>query len=184
MSAHVFQDQDRDFQSQSRPGLHCFLDITMPSHTQVVIRVGKEYPDVELSHMYIDNAAMQLLRNPKYFDVIVTGGWGWVVAEPCQSLDLLGPFRRGCLMHVGSPTALVASSGVQGCQGSQLAPAWGAGSLGCCTIEVLYSTKVPTTYSHRPATSTARHVSMPQAALYAWWQAKSVTRDTTSPAKL
>lgn len=40
---------------------------------EVVIRVGKEYPDVELSHMYIDNAAMQLLRNPKYFDVIVTG---------------------------------------------------------------------------------------------------------------
>ncbi len=42
---------------------------------EVVIRVGKDYPDVELSHMYIDNAAMQLLRNPKYFDVIVTGGW-------------------------------------------------------------------------------------------------------------
>lgn len=40
---------------------------------QVVIRVGKEYPDVELTHMYIDNAAMQLLRNPKYFDVVVTG---------------------------------------------------------------------------------------------------------------
>jgi 3-isopropylmalate dehydrogenase len=43
---------------------------------EVVIRVGKEYPDVELSHMYIDNAAMQLLRNPKYFDTIVTGGIG------------------------------------------------------------------------------------------------------------
>jgi isocitrate/isopropylmalate dehydrogenase len=40
---------------------------------EVVIRVGKDYPDVELSHMYIDNAAMQLLRNPKYFDTIVTG---------------------------------------------------------------------------------------------------------------
>lgn len=40
---------------------------------EVVIRVGAEYPDVELSHMYIDNAAMQLLRNPKYFDVVVTG---------------------------------------------------------------------------------------------------------------
>ncbi len=32
----------------------------------------KEYPDVELSHMYVDNAAMQLIRNPKQFDVIVT----------------------------------------------------------------------------------------------------------------
>lgn len=41
-----------------------------------MIRVSKDYPDVELSHMYIDNAAMQLLRNPKYFDVVVTGGCG------------------------------------------------------------------------------------------------------------
>jgi hypothetical protein len=39
----------------------------------VVTKLGAEYPDVELSHMYIDNAAMQLIRNPKYFDVIVTG---------------------------------------------------------------------------------------------------------------
>ena len=43
---------------------------------EVVIRVGKEYPDVELSHMYIDNAAMQLLRNPKFFDVVVTSELG------------------------------------------------------------------------------------------------------------
>jgi len=35
--------------------------------------LGKDYPDVELTHMYVDNAAMQLVRNPKYFDVIVTG---------------------------------------------------------------------------------------------------------------
>lgn len=33
---------------------------------------GKEYTDIELSHMYVDNAAMQLVRNPKQFDVIVT----------------------------------------------------------------------------------------------------------------
>ncbi len=38
----------------------------------IVTRVHKEYPDVELSHMYVDNAAMQLVRNPKQFDVIVT----------------------------------------------------------------------------------------------------------------
>jgi 3-isopropylmalate dehydrogenase len=49
---------------------------------EVVIRVGKEYPDVELSHMYIDNAAMQLLRNPKYFDTIVTGGRAGVEEVP------------------------------------------------------------------------------------------------------
>lgn len=35
--------------------------------------VAKDYPEVELSHMYVDNAAMQLVRNPKQFDVIVTG---------------------------------------------------------------------------------------------------------------
>ena len=36
------------------------------------IEVAKEYPEVELTHMYVDNAAMQLIRNPKQFDVIVT----------------------------------------------------------------------------------------------------------------
>lgn len=40
---------------------------------QVIIRVGREYPDVELSHMLVDAAAMMLVRNPKQFDVIVTG---------------------------------------------------------------------------------------------------------------
>jgi 3-isopropylmalate dehydrogenase len=39
---------------------------------QVMTEVGKEYPDVQLSHMYVDNAAMQLVRAPKQFDVIVT----------------------------------------------------------------------------------------------------------------
>ncbi|MFA7602599.1 MAG: 3-isopropylmalate dehydrogenase [Novosphingobium sp.] len=39
----------------------------------VVIEVAKDYPDVELSHMYVDNAAMQLVKNPGAFDVIVTG---------------------------------------------------------------------------------------------------------------
>lgn len=39
---------------------------------EVMIEVGKEYPDVELTHMYVDNAAMQLIREPKQFDVMVT----------------------------------------------------------------------------------------------------------------
>ena len=39
----------------------------------VMIEVSAEYPDVELSHMLVDNAAMQLIRNPKQFDVMVTG---------------------------------------------------------------------------------------------------------------
>jgi 3-isopropylmalate dehydrogenase len=37
-----------------------------------VIEISKEYPDVELTHMYVDNAAMQLVRSPKQFDTIVT----------------------------------------------------------------------------------------------------------------
>ncbi len=40
---------------------------------EVVIEVGREYPDVELTHLYVDNAAMQLVRDPSQFDVIVTG---------------------------------------------------------------------------------------------------------------
>ncbi|HSG33895.1 MAG TPA: 3-isopropylmalate dehydrogenase [Sphingomonadaceae bacterium] len=39
----------------------------------VVIEVARDYPDVALSHMYVDNAAMQLVRDPGQFDVIVTG---------------------------------------------------------------------------------------------------------------
>lgn len=39
---------------------------------EVVTEVGKEYPQVELSHMYVDNAAMQLIRNPRQFDVLLT----------------------------------------------------------------------------------------------------------------
>lgn len=40
---------------------------------EVMEEVAKDYPDVSLSHMYVDNAAMQLVINPKQFDVIVTG---------------------------------------------------------------------------------------------------------------
>ena len=40
---------------------------------EVAERCAHDYPDVSLSHMYVDNAAMQLVRNPKQFDVIVTG---------------------------------------------------------------------------------------------------------------
>jgi len=40
---------------------------------RVIIRVSRDYPDVELSHMLVDAAAMMLVRNPKQFDVMVTG---------------------------------------------------------------------------------------------------------------
>lgn len=54
---------------------------------EVVIRVGKDYPDVALSHMYVDNAAMQLVKNPKQFDVIVTGNiFGDILSDEASML--------------------------------------------------------------------------------------------------
>jgi 3-isopropylmalate dehydrogenase len=44
---------------------------TMVFWREVVTEVGKQYPDVALTHMYVDNAAMQLVRNPRQFDVIL-----------------------------------------------------------------------------------------------------------------
>lgn len=54
---------------------------------EVVIEVSKNYPEVELSHMYVDNAAMQLVRNPKQFDVIVTGNiFGDILSDEASML--------------------------------------------------------------------------------------------------
>ena len=54
---------------------------------QVVTEMGKAYPDVELSHMYVDNCAMQLVRNPKQFDVIVTGNlFGDILSDEASML--------------------------------------------------------------------------------------------------
>ena len=53
----------------------------------VVTEVHKDYSDVELSHMYVDNAAMQLVRNPKQFDVIVTGNmFGDILSDEASML--------------------------------------------------------------------------------------------------
>ena len=53
----------------------------------IMIDVAKEYPDVALSHMYIDNAAMQLVRAPKEFDVIVTGNlFGDILSDEAAML--------------------------------------------------------------------------------------------------
>ena len=46
---------------------------TMVLWRQVITKLGAEYPDVSLSHMYVDNAAMQLVRNPRQFDVMLCG---------------------------------------------------------------------------------------------------------------
>jgi len=54
---------------------------------EVMTDLAKEYPEVELSHMYVDNAAMQLVRNPKQFDVIVTGNmFGDILSDEASML--------------------------------------------------------------------------------------------------
>jgi len=53
----------------------------------IVTEIGKEYPDVELDHMYVDNAAMQLVKAPKKFDVVVTGNmFGDILSDEAAML--------------------------------------------------------------------------------------------------
>jgi 3-isopropylmalate dehydrogenase len=64
--------------AQGRSGRVCSVDKANVLETSqlwrdVVIDVAKSYPDVALEHMYVDNAAMQLVRNPGHFDVVLTG---------------------------------------------------------------------------------------------------------------
>ena len=54
---------------------------------QVMIELAAEYPEVELSHMYVDNAAMQLIRDPNQFDVMVTGNiFGDILSDEASML--------------------------------------------------------------------------------------------------
>ena len=53
---------------------------------EVVERVSADYPNVALSHMYVDNAAMQLVRAPKQFDVIVTGNLFGDILSDCAAM--------------------------------------------------------------------------------------------------
>jgi len=64
--------------ARTRAGRVCSVDKANVLETSqlwrdVVVEVAADYPDVALTHMYVDNAAMQLVRNPGQFDVIVTG---------------------------------------------------------------------------------------------------------------
>lgn len=55
---------------------------------EVVIEVAKDYPDVALSHMYVDNCAMQLIRNPGQFDVVVTSNmFGDILSDEASMLS-------------------------------------------------------------------------------------------------
>ena len=69
----------------------------------VVIEVARDYPDVALTHMYVDNAAMQLVRNPGQFDVILTGNlFG----------DILSDQASMCAGSIGMlPSATLGGSG-------------------------------------------------------------------------
>ena len=78
---------------------------------EVVTRVGKEYPEVELSHMYADNGAMQLVRAPKQFDVIYTDNLFGDILSDCAamltgSLGMLPSASLGAPMANGRPKAM------------------------------------------------------------------------------
>lgn len=78
--------------AQQRNNRLCSVDKANVLETSVVWRetmntLAKQYPDVELSHMYVDNAAMQLIRAPKQFDVIVTGNlFGDILSDAAAML--------------------------------------------------------------------------------------------------
>ncbi|CAM3512414.1 3-isopropylmalate dehydrogenase [Parendozoicomonas haliclonae] len=64
---------------------HNVLEVTV-LWREVMDRLAPEYPDVELSHMYVDNAAMQLVRAPKQFDVMVTGNMFGDILSDCAAM--------------------------------------------------------------------------------------------------
>ncbi|MFH1078832.1 MAG: 3-isopropylmalate dehydrogenase [Pseudomonadota bacterium] len=73
---------------------------TMQLWRDVVIEVGRDYPDVTLTHMYVDNCAMQLIRNPAQFDVIVTTNmFGDILSDEASmltgSIGMLPSASRG-----------------------------------------------------------------------------------------
>ena len=78
--------------ARSRRGRLCSVDKsnvleTMQLWREVVIEVGRSYPDVALSHLYVDAAAMMLIRAPRQFDVIVTGNvFGDILSDAAAML--------------------------------------------------------------------------------------------------
>jgi 3-isopropylmalate dehydrogenase len=75
---------------------------------ETVEEVAREYPEVELTHMYVDNAAMQLIRDPKQFDVMLTGNiFGDILSDEasmlCGSIGLLPSASVGDKIGVYEP---------------------------------------------------------------------------------
>lgn len=75
-----------------KPGKLCSIDKmnvleTMQLWRDIAIEIAPEYPDVALTHMLVDNAAMQLIRNPKQFDVMVAGNmFGDILSDEASML--------------------------------------------------------------------------------------------------
>ncbi len=60
---------------------------TMVFWREIVNEIGKGYPDIELNHIYIDNATMQLIRNPHQFDVLLCGNmFGDIISDECAMI--------------------------------------------------------------------------------------------------
>lgn len=77
--------------AQQRQGRLCSIDKANVLEVtvlwrEVMTRVAPAYPDVTLSHMYVDNAAMQLVRAPKQFDVMVTGNMFGDILSDCAAM--------------------------------------------------------------------------------------------------
>ena len=77
--------------AQKRGGKLCSVDKSNVLEVtalwrEVVSEMAKDYPDVELSHMYVDNAAMQLVRDPRQFDVMVTGNMFGDILSDCAAM--------------------------------------------------------------------------------------------------
>jgi 3-isopropylmalate dehydrogenase len=78
--------------ARKRSGRVCSVDKANVLETsqlwrEVLIQEAKKYSDVELTHMYVDNCAMQLVRNPRQFDVIVTGNmFGDILSDEASML--------------------------------------------------------------------------------------------------
>ena len=77
--------------AQKRNGKLCSVDKSNVLEVtalwrELVTGMGEGYPEVELSHMYVDNAAMQLVREPKQFDVMVTGNMFGDILSDCAAM--------------------------------------------------------------------------------------------------
>jgi 3-isopropylmalate dehydrogenase len=113
--------------ARKRRGKVCSVDKAnvlevMQLWREVVTRVGRDYPDVQLSHMFVDAAAMVLMREPKSFDVIVTGNvFGDILSDAAAMLTgsigmlptaSLGAGRKGLYEPVHGSAPDIAGQGV------------------------------------------------------------------------